>query len=176
MFGLGGKREILGVDIGSSSVKLVQLQPVRSGYKLAALGSAPLPPEAVVDHTIMDAGAVVEALKGLLTNQKIQAKHVATAVRGHAVIVRKIQLPQMEEDELESSIQWEAEQYIPFDIAEVYLDYQLLGPVEGDPNQMEAVLVAAKRDFVDDYLSVFVETGLETAVVDVDCYALESAF
>ena len=172
----GTQKEIVGVDIGSSSVKLVQLREVKGGYALESLGIAPLPSEAIVDNAIMDSGSVVEILRNLVESHKIKTKNVATSVSGHSVIIRKIQLPIMTEEEMEASIQWEAEQYIPFDISEVNLDFQILGPDAKDPSQMTVVLVAAKKDFVNDYLAVFNECGLEPKVMDVDSFAMENAF
>ena len=169
-------KDIIGIDIGSSSIKLVQLREQKGGYALQSLGLAPLPAEAIVDNAIMDSGSVVEILRHLVESHKIKTKNVATSVSGHSVIIRKIQLPIMTEEEMESSIQWEAEQYIPFDISEVNIDFQILGPDTKDPGQMSVVLVAAKKDFVNDYLAVFHECGLDPKVMDVDCFAMENAF
>lgn len=170
------KKDAIGVDIGSSSVKLVQLQATRSGYRLVSLGVAPLPVEAIVDNAIMDSAAVVEAVRSLVTSHKVKTKNVSTSVSGHSVIIRKISLPVMTEEELEASIQWEAEQYIPFDISEVNLDFQIVGSDPKDPTQMNVVLVAAKKEFVNDYVSVFKECGLNPTVMDVDCFAIENAY
>jgi len=170
------KKEIVGIDIGSSSVKLVQLREVKGGHQLVNLGLAQLPPEAIVDNAIMDSSAVVQAIRSLVESQKVKTKNVATSVSGHSVIIRKVQLPIMTEEEMESSIQWEAEQYIPFEISEVNLDFQILGPDPKDPSQMTVILVAAKKDFVNDYMAVFKECGLNPVVMDIDCFALENAF
>ncbi len=171
---LKSKKDLVGIDVGSSAVKLVQLREVKGVYHLVNMGAAPLPPEAIVDNSIMDSSAVVEAINNLISGLKIKTKNVATSISGHAVIIRKITMPMMTQEELESSIQWEAEQYIPFEINEVFLDFQILGPVEDDPSQMKVMLVAAKKDFVNDYLAVFREVGLSPAVVDVDCFAIEN--
>jgi type IV pilus assembly protein PilM len=170
------KKEIVGIDIGSSSVKLVQLREAKGGYQLVTLGMALLPPEAIVDNAIMDSTSVVEAIRNLVESQKVKTKNVATSISGHSVIIRKVQLPIMTEEELEASIQWEAEQYIPFEISEVNLDFQILGSDPKDPSQMTVILVAAKKDFVNDYMAVFKECGLAPVVMDIDCFALENAF
>lgn len=170
------KKVIVGIDIGSSAVKLVQLRESRGGYQLVSLGMAALPSEAIVDNAIMDASAVVEVVKGLVREQKIKTKTVAASISGHSVIIRKIQLPIMTEEELEGSIQFEAEQYIPFEISEVNLDFQILGTDPADPAQMNVVLVAAKKDFVNDYIAVFKECGLSPVVVDIDCFAVQNAY
>jgi type IV pilus assembly protein PilM len=170
------KKEIVAIDIGSSTVKLVQLRETKGAYHLVNLGLAYLPPEAIVDNSIMDSSAVVEAIRNLVESHKVKTKNVATSISGHSVIIRKIQLPIMTEEELESSIQWEAEQYIPFEISEVNLDFQILGTDPRDPSQMNVILVAAKKDFVSDYVAVFKESGLNPVVMDVDCFAVENAF
>ena len=170
------KKDVVGIDIGSSSVKLVQLHQFKGGYQLQTLGVAPLPPEAIVDNAIMDSGAVVGVVRNLLESLKVKTKNVATSVSGHSVIIRKIQLPVMTEDEMEASIQWEAEQYIPFEISEVNLDFQILGPDQRDPSLMNVILVAAKKEFVNDHVAVFKECGLTPVVMDIDCFAIENAF
>jgi type IV pilus assembly protein PilM len=169
-------KDIVGIDIGSSSVKLVQLREARGAYHLVSLGMALFPPEAIVDNVIMDSSSVVETIRNLVENQKIKTKNVATAISGHSVIIRKVQLPIMTEDEMEASIQWEAEQYIPFEISEVNLDFQILGPDPKDPSQMTVILVAAKKDFVSDYIAVFNECGLNPVVMDIASFALENAY
>jgi type IV pilus assembly protein PilM len=170
------RKDIVGIDIGASSVKLVQLQALKSGYQLKCLDLEPLPPEAVVDNSIMDSSAVVLAIRDLVSRCSIKSPDVAISVSGHSVIIRKISLPLMTEDELDNSIQWEAEQYIPFEMSEVFLDYHILGADPNDQGQMEVVLVAAKKDFVDEYLSVLRESGLNPVVVDIDCFAIENIY
>ena len=170
------KKNVIGIDVGTSAVKLVRLLESRGTYSLENIGIMPLAPETIVDNTIMDSTAVVQAIRNLLSAMKVKTKQVATSISGHSVIIRKISLPVMSQSELESSIQWEAEQYIPFDVSEVNLDFQILGEDPKDPSQMNVVLVAAKKDFVDDYSAVFTEAGLEPLVMDVDCFAVENMF
>lgn len=170
------KKDIVGIDIGSSAVKLVQLREVKGGYQLQNIGVQPLPPEAIVDHAIMDPAAVQETVRNLVESLKLKTKNVATSISGHSVIIRKITLPMMSEDELDSSIQWEAEQYIPFDINDVNIDFQILGPDARDPSMMNVMLVAAKKDFVNDHVAVFSEIGLSPVVMDIDCFAVENMF
>lgn len=170
------KKDIVGIDVGSSSVKVVRLRESRGTYHLENLGIMPLGSETIVDNTIMDSPAIIDTINNLLGSMKIKTKRVATSVSGHSVIIRKISLPIMTDAELESSIQWEAEQYIPFDISEVNIDFQILGPDVKDPAQMNVMLVAAKKDFVDDYTTVFTEAGLEPVVMDIDCFAVENMF
>ena len=176
MFFGSQKKDIIGVDIGSSSVKLVQLREAKGVYHLASIGIAPLLPESIVDGAIMDSSSVVEVIDDLIKSLKLKTKNIATSISGHSVIIRKIKLPIMTEEEMEASIQWEAEQYIPFEISEVNLDFQILGPDSADPSQMNVILVAAKKDFVNDYVAVFNECGLSPIVLDIDCFAMENAF
>jgi len=166
----------VGLDIGSSGVKLVQLKERKGGYALQAFGTAPLPPEAIVDGALMNSAAIVSAIQELVAQQKVKTREVAIGVRGHSVIIKKISLPRMTQEELDESIQWEAEQYIPFDVKDVNIDTQILTP-EGDAaGQMDVLLVAAKKDMINDYTSVCAEAGLTATVVDVDAFAVQNAY
>lgn len=170
------KKDIVGIDVGSSAVKLVRLRESRGNYHLVNVGIMPLAPETIVDNTIMDSTAIVDVIQNLMSGMKVKVKRVSTSVSGHSVIIRKIMLPLMTDAELESSILWEAEQYIPFDISEVNIDFQIIGPDEKDPSLMNVMLVAAKKDFVDDFVHIFAEAGLEPVVMDIDCFAVENMF
>ena len=170
------KKDVIGIDIGSSSVKMVHLKEAKGSFQLAGLGLATLPAQAIVDNAIMDSSSVVDVIKGLVESQKLKTKNVATSISGHSVIIRKIQLPIMTEEEMEASIQWEAEQYIPFEISEVNLDFQILGPDANDASLMNVILVAAKKDFVSDYVALFKECGLNPQVIDIDCFAVENVY
>jgi type IV pilus assembly protein PilM len=166
----------VGLDIGSSSVKIVQLKERKGGFTLQAFGSAPLPPEAIVDGALMNSSAIVQAIQELVAKEKVKTKEVAIGVRGHSVIIKKISLPRMSQEELDESIQWEAEQYIPFDVKDVNIDTTILTP-EGDAaGQMDVLLVAAKKDMINDYMSVCAEAGLTATVVDVDAFAVQNAY
>ncbi len=170
------KKDLVGIDVGSSSVKLVKLKESRGNYQLMNVGVFPLAADTIVDNTIMDSSSVVDAIRNLITGMGVKGKQVATSVSGHSVIIRKISLSLMTEEELEASIQWEAEQYIPFDLSEVNIDFQILGPDAKDPSQMYVMLVAAKKDYVDDSVAVFSDAGLEPVVMDIDCFAVENTF
>jgi len=173
---LFSKGNVVGLDIGSSSIKLLELAEMKGGYQLRNFGIAPLPPEAIVDGALMDSVTIVDSVKGLASALRIKSKDVVTSVSGHSVIVKKISIPTMTEDELEESIQWEAERYIPFDINDVNIDFQILGPTEGSEELMDMVLVAAKKDIINDYLSVIIEAGFNPVIVDIDSFALENMF
>jgi type IV pilus assembly protein PilM len=170
------KGNILGLDIGSSSIKVLELAEMKGGYQLKNFGIAPLPPEGIVDGALMDSVTIVDSIRGLTSALRIKTKDVVTSVSGHSVIVKKINIPVMTEDELDESIQWEAERYIPFDINDVNIDFQILGPTEGNEELMDVVLVAAKKDIINDYLSVIIEAGFNPVIVDVDSFALENMF
>src|SRR5512138_2762006 len=157
---MGSSKLAVGLDVGSSSVKLVQLKEKRGGFSLQAFGAAPLPPEAIVDGALMNSSAIVEAIQELIASQRLKAKDVAIGVRGHSVIIKKISLPRMTQEELDESIQWEAEQYIPFDVKDVNIDTQILTPAGDAAGQMDVLLVAAKKDMINDYTSVCAEAGL----------------
>ena len=169
-------KDVVGVDIGSSAVKLVQLRPVKAGYQLVKIGILPLPAEAIVDNTLMDSSSIVETVKQLIGTLGVKAKDAACSISGNSVIIRKISLPVMPVEELEDQIHWEAEQYIPFDINDVNVDFQILSPDEQDPSKMNVLLVASKKDIINDYLSVFAEAGLKLVVVDVDSFAVQNAY
>lgn len=166
----------VGLDIGSSSVKLVQLSESKRGYVLDAFGVSPLPPEAIVDGALMNSAAIVEAIKGLFAQARLKNKNVSLGISGHSVIVKKISLPRMTQEELEESIQWEAEQYIPFDVKDVNIDVEILSTDDDATGQMDVLLVAAKKDMINDYTAVIAEAGLAPHVVDVDAFAVQNAF
>jgi type IV pilus assembly protein PilM len=168
---------LVGLDLGSSAVKLVELKERKGEYHLQRLGVELLSPEAIVDGSIMDSSLVVDAILKLNEQTRVKNTHYATSLSGHSVIIKKIQVPGMSQDELADSIQWEAEQYIPFDINDVRLDYVVLGGGEmGAGDQMEVLLVAVKRDKVNDYTSVISQTGKTPALVDVDAFAIQNAY
>ncbi len=173
---LSRRKELVGLDIGSSSIKAVQLQRVRNGYRLAALGIAPVDPETIVDGMIMDAGRVSDAIRRIFEENDIGLKEVAISVSGHSVIVKKIKVPRMSKAELRAGVAWEAEQHIPYSIKDVNLDFQIVGENRAGIGEMDVLLVAVKKEIVNDYLAVISAAGLEAAVVDVDAFALENAF
>ncbi len=176
MFGLERKREAVGLDIGASSVKAVQLKRSRGGTELLRLGIVPLHPETIVDGVIMDSGTVISAIQQIFTENQIKTKDVVVAVSGHSVIVKKIRVARMTPKELEEAITFEAEQYVPYAIEDVNLDFQVLEGGDPKATEMDVLLVAVKKDIINDYLSIISTAGLNTVVVDVDAFALENAF
>jgi type IV pilus assembly protein PilM len=171
-------KAVVGLDIGSSAVKAIELKVSSKGYKVAAFGHEAVPPDSIVDGAIIDAASVADSIRRLFDHHGIRTKEVVASLSGNAVIVKKISLPVMTDAELSESIYWEAEQYIPFDIQDVNLDYQILdrGAAEGGGGTMDVLLVAAKKEKIADYTGVIAQAGRVPVVVDVDAFALQNAF
>jgi type IV pilus assembly protein PilM len=172
----GRSKSLVGLDIGSSAIKAVELKPAGKGYKVAAYGSEPVPPDSIVDGAIIDGAAVVDAIRRVFEGRGIKTRDVAASLSGNAVIVKKISLPTMTEAELQESIYWEAEQYIPFDIQDVNLDYQIVESGGSGKSTMDVLLVAAKKEKIADYTGVIGQAGCTAVVVDVDAFALQNAY
>ncbi len=170
-----GKKGLIGLDIGASSIKVAELKEIKRGYQLENFGMVPLPPEAIVDGALMNSPAIVEAIQTLISDRKIKVKDVATSVSGASVMIRKITLPVMTEEELDDQIQWEAEQYIPFNLSDVNLAHEVLNPGDDEGN-MEVLLVAAKRDMINDYVAVVTESGLNPVIMDLDSFSVMNAY
>lgn len=175
MFGLGGSKAIVGLDIGSNAIKAVELKRTRGAIEVSRLGLEPLATDVVVDSMIMDAPSVSSAISSIFADNEIKAKSVATSVSGHSVIVKRINVPVMSEEELAQSIQTEAAQHIPFDIGDVNIDYQILSDGAGGPH-MDVLLVAVKKDKIVNYTSVLLMAGKSPAVVDIDVFALQNCY
>src|SRR5882762_8923556 len=178
VFGFGKSKAVVGLDIGSSAVKAVELKTAGKSVKVVAFAIQPVPPDSIVDGAIIDGAAVAEAIRRVFENKAFKTKEVAASLSGNAVIVKKINLPVMTEAELAESIYWEAEQYIPFDIQDVNLDYQILDAGAGPESKgtMDVLLVAAKKEKIADYTGVISQAGRVPVVVDVDAFALQNAF
>jgi len=168
-------KNLVGLDIGSSAVKLVELKDAKGGgFKLVKTGLETLSPEAIVDGAIMDASLVVDTVNRIISALNVRNSDFGTSLSGHSVIIKKISLPAMSAEELAESIRWEAEQYVPFDINDVNLDYVVLEGSGGDT--MDVLLVAVKKDKISDYTSVITQAGKTPVLVDVDAFALQNAF
>jgi type IV pilus assembly protein PilM len=174
MWLLGGqKKQLVGLDIGSSTIKAVELKSTKAGYELVSFGMEPLAQDTVVDGAIMDAPQVANAISKIFDAQHIKTKSVATSVSGHSVIVKRVPLPLMSEEELYERINSEASQHIPFDILDVSLSYQLL---ESMDSQMDVLLVAVKKDKILNHTNVLAQAGKTPVVVDIDAFALQNCF
>lgn len=175
----GRKPLLTGIDIGSHSIKLVRLKARQGGYQLVNFGVMPLPTRALADHTSMAdmaEGSVVTALRNLLRMEKISARDTAVGLSGQAVLTKTIRLPRMSDRELTEAMQWEAEQHIPFDVADVNLDFRILSPDDATGGQMDVLLVAARKARIAEGTGVLTAAGLRPVVVDVDALALANAF
>ncbi|MGI9626020.1 MAG: type IV pilus biogenesis protein PilM [Longimicrobiales bacterium] len=171
----GRKKSTVGLDIGSGFVKLVEVDHSGDQPEVSRVAMRPLAPDAIVEGEVMDPGLVAETVQGLMDATGIKAKDVVTAVGGHDVIIKKIEMDRMKETDAREVIRWEAEQHVPFDIKSVELDFQILNPEE-EELQMEVLLVAAKRELVDDKVSLLMDAGVNPALIDVDAFALHNAF
>lgn len=172
---MGEGKNLVGIDIGTSSIKVCQLKETRKGYYLQRLGYSPLRPQTIVDGQVMDASGVVEALLRIFHDNKIRQKEVGLSVSGQSVIIRKIAVPLMTSAELEEQIHWEAEQHIPFDIKDVQVDYQVLRR-NSEASQMDLLLVAAKRDQINDYAQLARDAKLKPVICDIDAFTVQNLF
>src|SRR2546427_12941083 len=176
LFGLlGGKKTSVGLDIGSGIIKLVVIDHSGSEPELAKVATTAVAADAIVEGEVMDPGIVAEAIRGLFSTAGVKQRSVVTAVGGRDVIVKKIQMDRMKEGDAREVIRWEAEQHVPFDMANVELDFQILDP-DAEGLQMNVLLVAAKRELVDSRTSLLSEAGLEPGIIDVDAFAIHNAF
>lgn len=168
-----GKKNLVGLDIGSSSVKAIELRGKPGNLQLVSLGYEKLDPDCVVDGQIIELNSVSHAIGKIFKEHQIKTERVAAGVSGHSVIVKNIEVPLMSDEELEESIDWHAEEHIPFDIADVSLDYQIVG---SGPNALFVLMAACKRDRVGNVKQVIQLAGKEPAVIDVDSFALQNCF
>jgi type IV pilus assembly protein PilM len=175
LFGLGGSKTTVGLDIGSGLIKLAVVEHAKGGPVLARVGVAPVLQDAIVEGEIMDPGVVADAIRGVFRAAGVKQKRVVAAVGGRDVIIKKIQVDRMKESDAADVVRWEAQQHVPFDIEGVELDFQVLDP-EGEGVQMDVLLVAAKRELVENRSTLLADAGLDPAVVDVDAFALHNAF
>src|SRR5260370_4538405 len=174
MLGIGKRsRQLVGLDIGSSSIKAVELKAGKGGYELVSFGTEMLAPDTVVDGAIMDAPQVANAISKIFDSQRIKTKNDATSGSAHSVIVKRVPLPLMSEEELYDRIPSEASQHIPFDIADVNLSYQLL---ESMDSQMDVLLVAGKKDKILNHTNVLAQAGKTPVGVDIDAFGLQNCF
>ena len=171
----GKSKRLVGLDIGSSSVKAVELARKGEGYELVSVGVEPLGQDVVVDGSIMDALMVSSAIKKVVAENKIKVKEVATSVSGHSVIVKRITMSATDEAEVAAAIPYEAQQHIPFDVADVNLSYQVMGPAAAGGGT-EVMMVAAKREKILNHTNVLSQAGRVPVVVDIDALALQNAF
>ena len=172
---------LVGLDIGSSAVKAIELERSGKGHRVAAIAVEPVPPGSIVDGAVIDPTAVTDAVRRIFQSKRFLGRAVAAALSGSSVIVKTIAVPQMSTRELSASLYWEAEQHIPFDIQDVKLDFEISQPAKRRPAgssnaSMDVLLVAAKKDKIADYTNVITQAGRVPAILDVDAFALQNAY
>jgi type IV pilus assembly protein PilM len=175
MFGIGAAKNVVGLDIGSSSIKAIELKKSKGQIEVTHIGFEPLASDIVVDSMIVDSGSVSSAISKIFTENTMKSRLVATSVSGHSVIVKKISIPTMSEQELAEHIGTEAAQHIPFDITDVNIDFQILSEDLSGP-QMDVLLVAVKKDKILNYTNVLSLAGKAPAIVDIDAFALQNCY
>jgi len=170
------KKTGFGLDVGSSAVKLVQLQEGSKGFTLETFAMVELPPDAIGEGMIKDPPVVVDAIKEVVSKARVKTKDAVLSVSGRELIMKKIQLPKVTAKELGDAIMLEAEHHINLPIDEVYLDHQVVGQSAGQGGTMDVMLVAVKKSKINEYVAVVEEAGLTPVVVDVDAFALQNQY
>ncbi len=169
----GKKKSVAGLDIGSSSIKMVELDGKANNLNLVSVGFQNLPADTIIDGQIMELNTVSDAISGVCSSNAVSASSVVTGVSGHSVIIKNIVLPPMSADELEESIDWHAEEHIPYDLADVSLDYQITGQ---SPDATNVLIAACKRERIDNVRQAIQLAGKEPAIIDVDTFALQNCY
>src|SRR5690606_21721706 len=164
-----------GLDIGSGYVKLVVIDHSKPEPEITKVATRPLVSDAIVDGEIMDPVLVSETVRAVARSVGLNEARVGASVGGHDVIMRKIEMDRASEADTRALIRWEAEQHVPFDMESVQLDFQILDP-DGDSPQMSVLLVAAKRELIENRMSLLADAGLSAAIIDVESFALHNAF
>ncbi len=169
----GKKKSVAGLDIGSSSIKMVELEGKANSLNLVSLGFENLPDDTIVDGQIMELNVVSDVIKSVCLANQVNADGVVTGVSGHSVIIKNIVLPAMSADELEESIDWHAEEHIPYDLSEVSLDYQITAQ---NADSTHVLIAACKRERIDTIRQAVQLSGKEPVVIDVDTFALQNCY
>jgi len=172
----GKAPSLVGLDIGSSALKAGEIMATKTGFALKNFGMISIATGAIEEGNINDPENVADSIRQLFKANNIKEKNVAISIGGYSVIVKKIDVQTATEEQLQETIRFEAEQYIPFDISEVNIDYQLLGEKEADSNQMSVILVAAKKEMINEYINLVQMAGLNPCIIDVDAFALQNIF
>jgi len=170
------KNRLVGLDIGSRTLKLAEIIDTKAGSTIKNFSTIDIEPGLIEEGSVRDPEAVSGYIRELFKSIKLKDKNVAISIGGYSVIVKKINVQTMTEDELHETIHFEAEQYIPFDISEVNLDFQILGESEHNPNQMNVLLVAAKKEMISEYINLMKMAKLHPRIIDVDAFALQNIF
>ncbi len=169
----GKKQSVAGLDIGSSSIKMVELDGKENNLNLVSLGFENLPDDSIIDGQIMELNVVADCIQSVCSNHQVNADHVVTGVSGHSVIIKNIVLPPMSREELEESIDWHAEEHIPYDLADVSLDYQI---TENTADSTQVLIAACKRERIDSIRQAIQLAGKRAVAIDVDTFALQNCY
>lgn len=172
----GKKDHLVGLDIGSAFIKVAELKISKKGIALQKFGIAPVASGAIVEGRIEDMEGLADTIRSLFKSQKIKEKNVAISTGGQTVVIKTISAAKAPDKQLHKSIRAEAEQYIPYDIDDVNIDYQILGESEFSPDQMNVLLVAVKKDLVAEYIDLIRTAGLNPSIIDVDTFALQNIY
>ena len=169
----GKKQSVAGLDIGSSSIKMVELDGKANNLNLVSLGFENLPDDSIIDGQIMELNVVSDCIQSVCSNYQVNADHVVTGVSGHSVIIKNIVLPPMSREELEESIDWHAEEHIPYDLSDVSLDYQI---TENSAESTHVLIAACKRERIDNIRQAIQLAGKQPVAIDVDTFALQNCY
>ena len=172
----GKKTHLIGLDIGSKTFKVASVEEIKKGYNLKEFGMIDIPSGVIEEGSIKDPEQAADSIRQLFTMFNIKGRNVALSIGGYSVIVKKINVEAMSEDELQETINIEAEQYIPFDISDVNIDFQILGENESNPNQIDVLLVAAKKEIINDYVNLTQMAGLNPCIIDIDAFSLQNIY
>lgn len=172
-----GQSAVLGIDISSAAIKLLELSKSGARYKVESYAVAPLPQDAVIDKNIANADIISNAIKAAVKQSGTKTKQACVAVAGSSVMTKVISMPgSLAEDEMEEQILVEADQYVPYSLDEVNLDFEVQGQTENNPEMVDVLLAASRRENVEDRVEVLERAGLKAQVVDVEAFAMENAF
>jgi type IV pilus assembly protein PilM len=172
----GKKTHLIGLDIGSRTIKIAEIVDKKTSHIFKSFHTINIEPGIIEEGAVKDPETVSESIRKIYKEAKLKEKNVAISIGGYSVIVKKINVQKMTQEELQRTIHFEAEQYIPFDISDVNLDFQILGESEHNPNQISVLLVAAKKEMVNEYINLVQMTGLNVRIIDVDAFALQNIF
>ncbi|MCP4745854.1 MAG: type IV pilus assembly protein PilM [Desulfobacteraceae bacterium] len=173
----GAKRtRLVGLDIGSKTIKAAEIVEGKKGYSLSKFGMIDISPGLIEEGAVKNPEAVGDTIRSIFKSYGIKNHNVVLSIGGYSVIVKKISIQNASEEQLQETIHFEAEQYIPFDINDVNIDFQILGENKNNPNQMNVLLVAAKKEMINDYIGLAELANLEPRIIDVDAFALQNIF
>src|SRR5215212_5142561 len=170
---LGKKKSVAGLDVGSSSIKMVELEGKSNNLNLVSFGYENLPGDTIVDGQIMEMNVVSDVIQNVCATHNVSADKVVTGVSGHSVIIKNIVLPPMSREELEESIDWHAEEHIPYDLSDVSLDYQI---TENTADSTQVLIAACKRERIDNIRQAIQLAGKQPVAIDVDTFALQNCY